>query len=115
MLGVTGHKIYFFMKKVFFSVAFAAVVLSFSSCAIPMTVGLVYTGKTEPVTATANSIGSKVGTAKSTSLFQAFAWGDGSINTAAKMAGIKKISHVDVKTMSIFGLYTTRTYFVYGE
>ncbi len=112
------------MKKLFFSVAFAAVMLGLSSCSIatsiisgaePGLIGSVYVGVTQPQIATSNTVGNKVGTVSAVSILGVAAFGDGSINKAAKMAGITKISHVDVKTTSILGLFTSKKFFVYGE
>lgn len=104
------------MKKHFMIFACAVVLaLGLSSCGAVVPLGVVYMGYTKPVVATSNNVGSKVGTAKVTNLFNIAAWGDASINKAAKMAGITKISHVDVKTTSILTIFCTKTYYVYGE
>lgn len=90
------------MKKLF---AAAAVVALLSSCSA-----------TNPLAATSNTVGSKCGTATYPVFLSCLTFsGDASINTAAKKAGIKKISHVDVKTTSVLGLYGTVTTYVYGE
>ncbi len=103
----------------------AVVVLSLNSCALVGTLlgmsdgaemkGSIYTGYTEPVTATSNSVGYRVGTAKCVSVFGLFAGGDGGVSAAARNGNITKISHVDRKTVSVLGLFTTCTYYVYGE
>ncbi len=111
------------MKKVFFSVALATVMLTFSSCAWvgffmgqePDLTGMVFTSVTQPSEATSNKVGSKVGTAKVFNICNVVAIGDAGIDKAAKLAGISKVSHVDVKTTNILGLYIAKTYFVYGE
>ena len=41
--------------------------------------------------------------------------GDASINTAAKKAGIKKISHIDSQKTTVFGIFSKYTIFVYGQ
>lgn len=92
---------------------FAALLLS--SCATLGPYGSIYTDVTMPGNATDNSVGSKVGTAKATSILGLVGTGDAGINAAAKNAGIKKISHVDVKVHSILGLFSTYTTYVYGE
>ena len=89
--------------------------IGLSSCGAVTDYAFVYTGVTKPVTATSNVVGNKVGTVKTMNLFNIAAWGDASINKAAKMAGITKISHVDVKTTSVLTIFNQRTYFVYGE
>lgn len=103
------------MKKVILGVMFIAATIGFTSCGSVGMVGSVYTGYTAPVTATSNAIGSKVGTAKCVSALGLLAIGDGGINAAAKDGGIKKISHVDVKVISVLGLFTIEKFFVYGE
>lgn len=69
-----------------------------------------------PLAATSNTVGTKCGQASYPVFLSVLTFGgDASINKAAKEAGIKKISHVDVKTTSILGLYGTKTTYVYGE
>ena len=87
----------------------------FTSCATVGTVGVLYTGTTTPVGVTSNDVGTKVGMSKATGVLGLVAAGDGGVNKAAQMAGISKISHVDVKTTSVLGLFTIQKYFVYGE
>jgi hypothetical protein len=104
------------MKKHLMVLATAVVMgMSLVSCSAIGVVGAVYTGTTVPHSVTDNKLGTKVGSVKCTSILGIAAYGDAGINTAAKMAGIKKVSHVDVKTFSVLGLFTTQTYFVYGE
>ncbi len=91
--------------------------LLLSSCAVvraPLT-GVIYTDMKAPVTATSNSVSTKVGTAEATSILGIVATGDASIDAAAKSAGITKIHHVDEGAMSILGLYAKYTVYVYGE
>ncbi len=68
-----------------------------------------------PFTATDNTVGNKVGTGKATSYLGLIAMGDASINTAAKKAGITKISHVDYVSKNILGIVATWEIYVYGE
>ncbi len=89
--------------------------IGFSSCGAVTDYALVYTGVTKPVAVTSNIVGNKVGTVKTMNLFNIAGWGDASINKAAKMAGITKISHVDVKTTSVLTIFNAKTYYVYGE
>lgn len=85
--------------------ALVAVVALMSSCALTL-----------PVNATANPVGSKVGTAKATGyLGVLFFNGDASIQTAAQNAGITKISTVDLKKTSILGIVVTNEVIVTGE
>lgn len=105
------------MKKHFIVLATAVVfTLGLTSCgAVTDFPGVIFMGSTKPVAVTSNPVGSKVGTAKTTNLFNIAVWGNAGVNKAAKMAGISKISHVDVKTTSILTIFCTKTYYVYGE
>lgn len=71
---------------------------------------------TLPVAATSNPIGSKVGTATASGFFQVLFFGaDASIQTAAKNAGITKISTVDIKQTSLLGILVSYETIVTGE
>jgi hypothetical protein len=105
------------MKKLFIIAAVAATAL-LSSCAGTGTVcgmGGIYTDVKEGVTATSNSVGTKVGTASATNILGIIATGDASISTAASNGGVKKISHIDAHKKSILGIFATYEVFVYGE
>ena len=104
------------MKKLIVVMAFAAAALGFTGCGSSTAmVGGIYAGYDAPFAVTGNEIGTKVGTASTVSVLGLVAVGDGSIDIAAKKGNIKKISHVDVKTLSVLGLFTKHTYVVYGE
>ncbi len=104
------------MKKVVLSVACAlALTMGLTSCGSLGAVGSVYTDTTVPVAVTSNQLGTKVGEAKVTSYVGVVALGDGGVKAAAKKAGITKVSHVDVHTFSVLGVYTVQTYLVYGN
>lgn len=71
---------------------------------------------TLPHTATNNSIGTKVGMSSATGYFGfLFFDQDASILTAAKKAGITKISTIDIKHTSYFNLVVTYETIVTGE
>lgn len=78
--------------------------LMFTACSITL-----------PVTATSNAIGSKVGTAKATVVLGFSFNEDASIRTAAKNAGISKISTIDIKVGNILGFVQTYETIVTGE
>lgn len=104
------------MKKMTLAIAASAALL-LSSCGMvrtPMT-GFLYTDMTSGQTATSNTLGTKVGRASAKGYLGLIATGDASIETAAKSAGIKKISHVDEHANSILGIITTYEVIVYGE
>lgn len=103
------------MKKLILASAFLMAAFAFTGCSSIGMVGGIYAGYDAPFAVTSNEIGSKVGTVSTISVLGLVAVGDGSINLAAKKAGITKISHVDVKTTSVLGLFTKHEYFVYGE
>lgn len=103
------------MKKFIASAVAALAIVGFSSCGVVGNVGAVYTDVTTGQIATANKLGSKVGQSQSMGVLGLIATGDASIQTAARNAGITKISHVDVKTFSILGIYSTYTTVVYGD
>lgn len=95
----------------------AALMLVLPACAAvnsPLT-GTLYTNVSVPIAATAAPKGSKHGSASASSILGILATGDSSIQVAASKAGIKTISHVDVETFSVLGLYATYTVHVYGE
>lgn len=85
------------MKKIFI---LGVMALAMVSCTVTM-----------PVNATSNEVGSKTGSASTTSILGLhFDGGDASIRTAAKKGGIKKISTVDFKTTNylfLIGQYET--------
>jgi hypothetical protein len=67
-------------------------------------------------------LGSKVGTARTRYLREPIftqipiiAWGDASIETAAKNGGIKTIRHVDYEVTSVLYAFIEFTTIVYGE
>jgi hypothetical protein len=83
-------------------VAFTAVM---SSCSLTL-----------PVAATSNPVGSKVGTATASGFLGILFFGaDASIQTAAKKAGITKISTVDIKSTSLLNILVTYETIVTGE
>ena len=112
-----NKKITLKMKKHLLVFAAAiAFTLGLCSCgAVADFPGAIFMSHTKPVAVTSAPVGSKVGTVTTMNLFNLVTWGDGSVNKAAKMAGISNISHVDVKTMSVLTIFCKKTYYVYGE
>lgn len=88
----------------------------FGGCVAPQspTVGSIFTNTHGPVSATSSPRGSKMGTAKATGILF-FAFGDASIETAARSAGITKVTHVDHDAFGLLGLFASYTTKVYGE
>lgn len=105
------------MKKIVLSLG-AVAALTLASCSTVATgagIGALYTGVTEGMLATSNTVGTKVGTSSSVGVLGIVAVGDASIQKAAKEAGITKISHVDVKKTGVLGLFAQYQTIVYGE
>ena len=106
------------MKKLFSSVlaigAFTAMLSSCGAVQAPV-IGMIYTNVQAPTAVTSNSVGTRVGKAQATGILGLVATGDASVNTAARNAGIKKVSHVDYEAFNILGIFTKYTTVVYGE
>ena len=101
-------------KSVIFSLIMA---IALSGCAMidaPVS-GLLIQNTTSPVTATSNSKGSKQGIARCTSFLGLFAFGNCSIDEAAKNGEITKIHTVDTKNISVLGIYAEKRTIVTGE
>ncbi len=107
------------MRKLFFTLSVVAMGIAFASCAAmgPASPALFYDGRTNPVTATSNTLSknAKVGVSKQINVLGLVAAGDASIEKAAKDAGITKISVIDQKNMSVLGLFCKTKTIVYGE
>ena len=80
-------------------------------------VGSAYTDYTAPlgVEVTDTKIGPKTGQAKTTSILGLVAFGDASIQTAAKNGGLKKVYHADYKYFNVLGIIQETTVIVNGE
>lgn len=102
------------MKKI--SVALCGLaMLGLASCTTLGPVGGLYTGVTTGHGVTSNTLGTKVGTSSAIGVLGLIGVGNAGIQSAARDGGISKISHVDVKTTSVLGLFTQYTTIVYGE
>lgn len=106
--------------KNFGLVALAALTFVFTSgCAAMSTrapvTGFLYSDVKAGENATPNSGASKMGKGCATSILGIVATGDASIGTAARSAGITKISYVDGQSTNILGIVATYCTEVYGE
>jgi len=119
MITIKKYQIFrreYMKRKVLVALVAVSVVFFMVGClTTPTPKGIIYTGCKGPVYGTANASGSKMGTSKAQSLLGLVAWGDASVNAAAKGAGIKKIQHVDYKEFSLLGIYVSYETQVYGE
>ena len=80
----------------------------------PVSGGL-FTDVQYPFMVTGEVGASKVGTADASSVLGLIAIGDASIQTAMRRGGIEKVSHIDIQSKNILGIYATYTVYVYGE
>ena len=106
------------MKK-FLLAGLLTTVLAFATQGSANAMGLFYTNATYPVTATGTTVPDlstlKKGTASTTNVLFCVEVGDASIDEAAKKAGIKKISYVDMNEKTVFIFWRQLTVHVYGE
>lgn len=107
------------MKKTFLAALFACI-LSGCTTTAPFSPasGLIYTNTKAPLQLEYNNtqLGHKVGTATSNSILGLFAFGDNSVNAAAKDGGIKIVKHVDYEFTNVFfGAFTKTVVYVYGD
>lgn len=80
--------------------------------------GLLYSDTKAPLSLEYHNtdLGRKVGTASAHSFMGLFAFGDTSVQAAAKDGNIKVIKHTDYEFTNVFfGLFTKTTVYVYGE
>lgn len=77
--------------------------------------GVAYTDVTSGQDVTGNRVAQKVGRSSAMGILGLVAIGDASYQTAAKNAGITRVSHVDKRDYTILGIYTTYETIVYGE
>lgn len=91
-------------------------VLGCTSCSTAMGgAGMLVSAVTVGQTATSNPVGTKVGTSEAYGVLGLVNAGNASIQKAARDGGITKISHVDVKTLGVLGIFTQYKTIVYGE
>jgi hypothetical protein len=105
------------MKLLVCVLALAGIV-ALSGCsvmALGPVVGMITVDEKGPVSAGDMAAGStKVGTAQAEGIL-IVAYGDASISTAMKQAGITKVHHVDNETFNVLGIYAKYKTVVYGE
>ena len=106
--------------KITASLAITATVLLTTGCLrapFQPPVGSAYTDYTAPlgVELVDTKIGPKTGEAKTTSILGLVAFGDASIQAAAKDGGLKKVYHTDYKYFNILGIIQETTVIVNGE
>jgi hypothetical protein len=102
------------MKKLLLCLVAGAFLCSCGVTHSPV-VGLVFTDLVSGNAVTSNKLATKVGTSSATGYLGLIATGDASYQTAARNAGITRISHVDERNFTILGIYTVYETIVYGE
>ncbi|MEE8143681.1 MAG: TRL-like family protein [Planctomycetota bacterium] len=108
------------MRAVFTCVLAVSVLVSVSGCylapVIPPT-GLIFSDIKAPISIGGSNkeLGSKMGSGYSESILGAVSWGDCSIASAAKKAGITRIHHVGYEYFNVIGAYQKFTVVVYGD
>lgn len=103
------------MKKIFMSIAAAALLSSCAAVSTPAGFGGIYTGVTSGQAVSGNAVGKKVGTSQAINVLGIVASGNAGIDAAAKKAGIRKISHVDKRQTSVLGIFSSYQTIVYGD
>jgi hypothetical protein len=87
-----------------------------SACATYIPAGVLYTDAKGAVSAAGGEISyTKIGIAEAKSVFSLVAWGDASIQTAAKNGGITKIKYVDYEVNNVLGIFGKYQTIVYGD
>ncbi len=86
---------------------------AFSAHGTPL--GALYTEAASNEQVSENTIGNKTGEACAKSWFGLLTLGDASVGTAARAAGIKKVSVIDHSVTNILGVYATYCVVVHGE
>jgi len=90
--------------------------MGLASCSTAMGgAGMLYSGVTVGQDATSNTVGTKVGTSEAYGILGLVNIGNAGIQKAARDGGITKISHVDVKTTGVLGIFSQYKTIVYGE
>ena len=106
------------MKKFLISGLFA-LALMFMTQTQSNATGFFYTNATYPVLATGVKVQDmgalKKATGSTTNILYFVEIGDASIDTIAKKAGIKRITHADINEKSVFIFWRGLTVTVYGE
>lgn len=80
-------------------------------------IGTLYNQTAFPVDITygPNEIGSQSGSAKACSILSLVAWGDCSVETAAKNGGLKQVDHVDASLFNVLGVYQVYETTAFGK
>jgi TRL-like protein family len=86
---------------------------------VPPPIGIGFTGIGVPVDTTFDQTelaGTRIGRSTSHCMFGLFAWGDASVDAAARKAGLKVVEQVDAEVQVIFlGMYSSYEIVVSGR
>lgn len=111
------------MKRLCQTLALVAVVAGLSGCAAGLRspvvpyYGMGFTSVSAPVDVTfdGSEMGGRCGRSKSSCLLGMFAWGDCSVNAAARKGNIGRIDHVDCEIFNLLGIYSSYETVIWGE
>jgi hypothetical protein len=79
--------------------------------------GIVFMNVDAPISTVVagESLGSRSGESSASSILGIAAWGDASVQAAARNGGIQQPRHIDYRFLSVLGLYQRFTTVVRGE
>lgn len=102
------------MRKILVGTMLAAGAAAFSGCVDAPTLGAI-TSNRGPVACAGSVGGGRAGEATAHQVLGIFAWGDASIQAAARQGGISKVNNVDREALNILGIYSSYTTKVQGN
>lgn len=106
------------MKKLLLIAAIALILSGCTHAPFQPSMGALYSDTKAPLSLEYQNtnLGHKIGQASSYSFIGLFAFGDTSVQAAAKDADIKVIKHTDYQFTNVFfGLFTKTTVYAYGD
>jgi hypothetical protein len=102
------------LKKVIGAVVLATMVAGCTVAPVMPPRGIVFSDQKAPLFA-GRETGTKEGQAAAYCVLFLFAWGDASIEQAAKSGGITQIKHTDYRLFNVLGIFQQYTTIVRGD
>ncbi len=102
------------MRKLLLGSMLVGGLVGLSGCVDAPTVGAI-TSNRGPVATTGAIGGGKAGEASAYQVLGLFAWGDASIQAAARSGGISKVNNVDREALNVLGIFSSYTTKVQGN
>ncbi len=106
------------MKKILLTAVFALALTGCTTAPFQPSVGVLYSDTKAPLQLDYDNtdLGKRKGRASAISIFGLFAFGDTSIQAAARDGNIRVVKHADYEFTNVFfGCFTKTTVFVYGD